>query len=727
MSQSVQEVLYPLLPAFYRQRDLEAGEPLRALLAVMEGELRRVDANISDLYENWFIETCDEWVVPYIAELLGVRSLPKGGVPGFNQRSYVASLLSNRRRKGTSSMLLKLAAETTAWPVRLVEFARLVASLQHLQLPQQPPRTVDLRNGPALRRLDGPFDSLFHVAELRNIPRHAGRYNLPSVGLFLFRLRSYRIAITSAGTPEASPAVPDPTVGRFTFDPLGRSLPLFNPNRALPDVTADEYTAPIALGRCMLSEMLLVDQKRASATPAQPLLYFGDEPVVSIRHNGLSTPIPVDKLQIADLRFWSPEWDTAGKLQVAIDPELGRLQFSPTLISTLAAAGTPLAQVKVAYSYGFAADLGGGPYDRSDPQSPAPVANFFVCASDPSRGSTTIQAAVDAAKTRFATTPSNPVVIEILDSERYAFPKKLSLPTGMQLVLRAANRERPACLLDASSAPPPPTTTPPDSGICFDGNDASLTLDGLLLGRGALRIYAKSQNRLSLRHCTLLPTPDGAAMKSPWPSVHLRSQTGPFALDVEKSISGPLVLTAANNTLSLRDSLIDGAGTSALTLLADTLQIERCTVLGRSSANLLPLASDCIFTGAVQIVRTQPGCMRFCYVPSGEPGDPPAAFSNTPPRHRCQPDGALFGVSGTAARKQVRADLAPIFTATLCGQPGYGQLGTLCSDLIAHGGSDEGEPGVFNFLHQPQRLANLRTALQEFLRFGYEAGVFFVN
>jgi hypothetical protein len=35
--------------------------------------------------------------------------------------------------------------------------------------------------------------------------------------------------------------------------------------------------------------------------------------------------------------------------------------------------------------------------------------------------------------------------------------------------------------------------------------------------------------------------------------------------------------------------------------------------------------------------------------------------------------------------------------------------------------------GAFNFLQQRQRLANLTSRLDEYLRFGLEAGVFFVT
>ena len=69
------ERLYNLLPAVYRQRDAVQGESLRAFLAVIESELQVIEADIDGLYDNWFIETCDEWVVPYIGDLLGIGGL----------------------------------------------------------------------------------------------------------------------------------------------------------------------------------------------------------------------------------------------------------------------------------------------------------------------------------------------------------------------------------------------------------------------------------------------------------------------------------------------------------------------------------------------------------------------------------------------------------------------------------------------------------------------------
>ena len=50
---------------------------------------------------------------------------------------------------------------------------------------------------------------------------------------------------------------------------------------------------------------------------------------------------------------------------------------------------------------------------------------------------------------------------------------------------------------------------------------------------------------------------------------------------------------------------------------------------------------------------------------------------------------------------------------------------TSCPPAIPTGAEDGGEMGVYHLLQQTQRLANLRTALDEYLRVGLEAGIFF--
>ena len=67
MSEPDRERLYYLLPSLYRRLDQARGEPLRALLRVMEAELQLVADDLGAMYDNWFIETCDGWVIPYLA------------------------------------------------------------------------------------------------------------------------------------------------------------------------------------------------------------------------------------------------------------------------------------------------------------------------------------------------------------------------------------------------------------------------------------------------------------------------------------------------------------------------------------------------------------------------------------------------------------------------------------------------------------------------------------
>jgi hypothetical protein len=107
--------LYDLLPGVYRVRDAERSDALRGLLTVIQQEFDILEADLEGLYDNWFIETCEEWVVPYIGDLLGVRGLlpVTGGV--FSQRGFVANTLAYRRAKGTAAVLEQLAHDLTGW------------------------------------------------------------------------------------------------------------------------------------------------------------------------------------------------------------------------------------------------------------------------------------------------------------------------------------------------------------------------------------------------------------------------------------------------------------------------------------------------------------------------------------------------------------------------------------------------------------------------------------
>jgi hypothetical protein len=144
--------------------------------------------------------------------------------------------------------------------------------------------------------------------------------------------------------------------------------------------------------------------------------------------------------------------------------------------------------------------------------------------------------------------------------------------------------------------------------------------------------------------------------------------------------------------------------------------LERVTVLGRVRVREMPLASEVIFTQPVVVERRQRGCIRYSYVPDG---------SQTPPRYRCQPDLAL--ARAAQEKDTLLARVRPAFTAVRYSQPGYVQLSRACADEIRTGAEDESEMGVFGHVKQPQRLDNLERILEEYLRSGLEAGVYYVT
>jgi hypothetical protein len=69
----------------------------------------------------------------------------------------------------------------------------------------------------------------------------------------------------------------------------------------------------------------------------------------------------------------------------------------------------------------------------------------------------------------------------------------------------------------------------------------------------------------------------------------------------------------------------------------------------------------------------------------------------------------------------------PRFTSTEYGNPGYAQLSLACATEIRTGAEDNSEMGVFSYLKQPQRQANLQASLDEYLRFGLQAGIFYIS
>jgi len=217
----------------------------------------------------------------------------------------------------------------------------------------------------------------------------------------------------------------------------------------------------------------------------------------------------------------------------------------------------------------------------------------------------------------------------------------------------------------------------------------------------------------------------------------------PFAtVTIEHSIVGPIVAVEGTE-VSVSDSIVDatardevafcgraepgGGGLRNVTNASERetgdglapggrLEMEACTVIGRVHAEQMEISNSLVLaerTGAADpwpaplwAERRQVGCIRFSYVPT------PA---RTPPRYECVP------------RDGVDPAAVPHHTSLRFGDPAYGQLRHTTHPAIRRGADDESEMGASHELYAPQREANLAIRLDEYLRFGLQAGWFYAT
>ncbi|HVV86974.1 MAG TPA: phage tail protein [Kofleriaceae bacterium] len=741
-SPSPRERLYALLPAIYRLRDATQGEVLRGLLAVVDEQLASIEDDIGALYESWFIETCPEWVVPYLGDLVGVRGLNQASARTRSQRAFVANVLAYRRRKGTAAMLEQLARDVTGWPAHAVEYFLRVGTTQHVgHVRPEHHRTPDLRRGSALGLLGGPFDDLAHTADVRRIgddhPHVRGRHNLPDVGLHLWRLETAWVGDRKPPVPppavkvveataEASAATDAGAPGFYRFSPLGQDLPLWNRDRREAEVEisdlSTEATVPGPLRRRALRDALAelrAARELGAKLPKVADLYFGDLPVFALALNGVA--VPPEAIAICNLQDWHRPPATIARadgtgdwpIQAAVDPVLGRI--------ALPAGQVVDGPLRVGYYDAHVARTGGGGYTRVDP---APTAAAELEASLAAQEPDELAALPDGsgAATSSLTGGGNalaaalaalagPGVIELADSRTYAIAS-FAVPDGARVVVRAYDRTRPVL----QAAGPVAITL---------GAGSLLVLDGVTIAGGAVELHAAGAAAFAAIHSTLVPA-HTLVVEADAPHARVMAPTGapsltaPGAGDdllvvVRRSITGPIATEGAR--LYLLDSLVaPAAGTEpAVDAPAATVTVMATTVLGGVAARRADLVTDSIVTGPLTIERNQEGCLRFSYFPDD--------VSVAPPAYRCQPALAL-STAEAADRPALRLRLAPTFTVGRYGRPGFGQLADTTDVAIRTGASDESEMGAFQLVQAPQRLANLRASLDEYLRFGLEAGIF---
>lgn len=505
--------LWNLLPVIYRTLDTDqfgTNGPLRELVNRIGAQAAIVRRSIDRLWEDQSIESCDDWVISYIGDLLATRLVASLDARG--QRLDVAKTIYYRRRKGTVAILEEIASDITGWDARVVEFFRRLGRARHnldpalvdpgadttgnriLQLAEGLAGSwtntgiggwADLRNAYGASRAQSPFsiagaptppsafDEFFHTADFRAGRGRSGWYKIANLGIFLWRLQSFGVDQT---TPVRSGNC-------YTFDPTGREMPLFAASlrasassRALTGtwdtwVSPQESQLPTPISSPLLRSSL--------ANPQVQPLYAQLEPDgVTLQPNSLGIfTKPGSFYELLDVSQVTTFPEAANTHhQIMLFPESGRF----------AVLHPPLnGPMTVTYHYGFAAPLGAGPYDRR-------VIGQAINPTPPPR------VPVQGGGGAFSASGTLGSVGTVSINDSLTYDSAPDFPGIQQVTVIAQNPGRPVICFHPASPP----------GVkewIFTGNpDSSLILEGLLVSAGDI-VLRGSFATVALTCCTLDP------------------------------------------------------------------------------------------------------------------------------------------------------------------------------------------------------------------------------
>ena len=734
------EKIWAMIPDVYRFQDGLASNPgvLRALVQILAKEAVFLRRSQDRLWEDIFIETCDEWAVPYIGGLVATRLLSALNPRG--RRVDVAKTIYYRRRKGTPSVLEELINDISGWDGKMVESFKKLGRSRHGLDPQPgsllglltstpPGGWADLRQQQGSELANGPFDEYFHTPDLRFARGQQGIYNIPKLAFHLYRMVAYPLKNDS--TFSLGDGI------RFMFDPSGRNIPLFSKSNRPSDwsqwhsALEWELQAPIRcrlLGQAfyqitseVIAQLSITPLPGLSAAAAKDLgrlvdLVFRDETTLRTQLAALPSHIELLGSQIiVPLLKYSLVHD-CGKSRLfpdALALENGgstsdtgsiaiiQLGAPPTLITaeycTAAnlqnwTASAPDKQVAVDPQLGRFAFLNGA-------RDPATInASYYYGFPGPFGAGT--YSRLDAS-TVAATPPlisgggALPVIpgntiTEIEDSKTYNSISAITAITSC--TLRAADQQRPYLYLQADWTM--------DTGANTDSN---LVLDGLWIGsagNGQYRLILNGDyTTVTIRNSTLDPGGDTNIKGETLYPLPILIQGKISNLCIENSITGPISLAAGGNAeienLCISDSIIQSqnSATPAIDLPLTNVQLDCSTVFGKVNADRLR-ASEVILTDLANITDTQDGCFRFSAAP---------AASRLPRPY----NSFLYTV-----------DTSYWFLSKKFGQPGFASLSEAAPIQVSTGGENGTEMGVFHSLMNPIKLKGLWTKIQEYMPFG---------
>ncbi len=730
------EDLLHLLPRHVTASDDASGGLVRALLEAVASQLDVLERDIDALYQDWFVETASDWVLPYLADLLGIDELP----PGPGRRAVIANMIELRRRKGTPAALEQVARDVTMWPARAVEAHRFLAATAHVNhVRLDRPAVAPLRGpgyaadlgSPLIAR--GSLDPGMHLAEVRRVARGRGRHNIGNVLVTAFPHQVY-------GVDRAPARARD---GAWWAHPLGLPTPLF----ALPTIEsgiedlAVEANLPVPLRPRRLLDLLRA-ARAGLLDPAHLPVEVGV--TVASGPGAGHTIVAPERLRVCGLEDLGREPDvvsgdgtvTPGVVltgrQAMVDPVTGHVRMYVDGVAEPADATGPVA-VHLRWAYGATADVGAGTYDRTDLHDSALASDRYqrarpeaFIAQHVARFDTPAPGSGDPAGPDLATvlatvagewagtalpggnvpTTGSTTVISIPDSGTWTGDVAVTIPAATRLVVVAGTWE-PRITADGEVLPPVPGGYGTDgvrphlrgSLTVTGGPGSSLLVDGLLI-EGDLVVTAGDLGALTLCQATVT-----GALRVNTASVRRNAE---LLVRVLRCAVGRVRVPATVPDVEVTDSVLTpevrgaavASGSVALDAPGANLRLTGVTVRGGVVGRTLT-ASSCVLDGVTTIAHRQTGCARYTALRSR---------SKVPRRFRCVPedDGELG----------VRA----VYVATDPGAPSFLTLASSCPVAIREGGEGGAEMGVHHHLDRPGRLRAAGRLLTDFLPVGLEIG-----
>ncbi len=754
--------LYERLPEIYRVKDKEQTTPdqLKNYLEIVDIIFNAIHENIESLYQDLFIETCDDWVIPYIGDLLGTSHLK--GDP-WTLRTDVADTIALRRRKGTLASIERLTYNLTEWGIHAVELRENLVWNQHLnhQRPDiggNPPYasakrftpirggTVTLRDPAMLSLLNTPFDPFAHIPDLKPPTIGNIRYNLPNLAIFIWRLKDYRVKFTkpiievkTTGTVEAKEAS---HIVRLFVHPLGETLRLFNtyqfdPDKDPPVITQlDETPGAIATARLTTNSEAGRPEKYVAIDTYNPTNLNISS--LDISEVGLQLHLPEPDFPKPNSPEWK-DWIIRGEnlcnwekgiqpplkdREIAIDPMIGRILIG---VDNLAKATALENYLLLTYTYGAVGPVGAHPISRTlrqewddEPVVIKPV-NLFE--------GNTLNAGLNNIQNE-----TSPVVIEIRDSLVHVLDLSAiagtinedggdNLQLNHSLIIQAADGQRPIIKLKQPLRVRPKNVS--------SAANLTLRLEGLYLTRDELfsndvpLIARAAINRLEIVDCTLDPGGqkllDGTAEGTRKPLRHSLELRQPYGFNsedektfnqipeiiLERTIAGSL-LVDRGYSLSLSHSIID-AGKGVNDDPQTSFALSNATNPEKDWGPPTQVNSITVF-----------GKMRVEQI-SGRGGIWVHALEVLNNQTGCIRYSYFSGQGDRLPQNLgcVTATEAKLrFVSEIFGEPAYGQLDRTSDFSILERGPNDDEMGAFGFLLEAHKWRNLQIRFREFMPVG---------